>query len=118
MRFTIRRMMLAIAVLIVSMYIGLSYRRSGDYPRQAQFYARLGQAALNRARNFESGTARLDSHTAEQSQNATDQARRLAAYWFRLNSKYEWAVYLPWLPVDPDPPPFGSTQPNEVSPSY
>jgi hypothetical protein len=106
MRLMIWKMMLAVAVFAIALNVGLSYRWSEGYRRQAQFYAHVGKAALFRARNVESGAARLDDYTAEQKQKAVDQARRLADYSFRLKSKYERAVYLPWLPVEPDSPPF------------
>ena len=105
MRLTIRRMMLAVAVFTVAMNLGLSYRRSGDYRRQARFFARASESAVFRARNVESGAARLDGYTAEQKRKVVDQARRFVEYASRLKSKYERAAYLPWLPVEPDPPP-------------
>ncbi len=105
MRFTIRRMVLAVAAFAIALHVGLSYRLSGYYRRQARFFARAGEAALVRARNIDSGAARLDGYTAEEKQNTADQAKRFAAYCSRLKSKYERAVFLPWLPVEPDPPP-------------
>jgi len=105
MRLTIRRMMLAVAVFAIALQVGLSYHRSGDYLRQAQVYARVGAAALVRARNVESGAAHLEGYTVEEKQRVVDQARRFAVYSSRLKAKYERAVYLPWLPVEPDPPP-------------
>ncbi len=104
MRLTIRRMMLVVAVFTVAMNLGLSYRRSGDYRRQARFYADAGERAVFRARNVESGAARLDGYTDEQKQKVVDQARRFVDYASRLKSKYERAAYVPWLPVEPDPP--------------
>jgi hypothetical protein len=47
----------------------------------------------------------MDGYTAEQKQKAVDQARRFAVYSSRLKSKYGRAVFLPWLPVEPDPAP-------------
>ncbi len=105
MRLTIRRMMLAVAVFTVAMNLGLSYRFSGDYRRQARFFARAGEIAAFRARNVESGAARLDGYTDEQKRKVVDQARRFVEYASRLKSKYERAAYVPWLPVEPDPPP-------------
>ena len=105
MRITIRKMMLAIGVFTIALYVGLSYRRSWDYRRQAQLYAHAREIALVRARNVESGAAHLDWYTAEQKQKAVDQARQLAVYSSRLKRKYERAAFLPWLPVEPDPAP-------------
>jgi hypothetical protein len=105
MRFTIGRMMLAIAVFAVALYVGLTYRLSGDYRRQARFYYQAREVALVRARNVESGAARLDGYTAEERQRALDEARRFAIYSCQMRAKYERAVLLPWLPVEPDPAP-------------
>jgi hypothetical protein len=105
MRFTIQRMILAIAVFAIALHVGLSYRRSGDYQRQAQFWTRATGAALTRAHNVESGLARLDGDSDEQKQTTAEQARRFAVYCSRLKSKYERAALFPWLHLEVDPPP-------------
>jgi hypothetical protein len=105
MRLTVRRMMLAVAVFTVALHVGLSYRRSADYQREALFYTRAGEAALERAHAVESGAARLRGYTAEEVQRVADQARRFADYASRQKAKYERAAYLPFFPVKPDPPP-------------
>jgi hypothetical protein len=105
MRFTIRKMMFAIGVFTIALYIGLSYRRSWDHRRQASFYADAREVAPVRARNVESGAAHPNGYTAEEKQKAVDQARRFAVYASRMKRNYERAVFLPWLPVEPDPAP-------------
>jgi hypothetical protein len=95
MKFTIRKMMLAIAVFAIALCVGLSYRRSGNYRRQAQFYAHAGEVAFVRARNVESGAAHLEGYSAEEKRKVVDEARRFAAYASRLKSKYERATFLP-----------------------
>jgi hypothetical protein len=105
MRFTIRRMMLAIAVFTIALYVGLSYRRSPDYWRQAQFWAHAKEVALVRARNVESGFARLDYVGVDEKRKALGQATQFAEYSSRLKSKYQRAAFLPWLPVERDPAP-------------
>jgi hypothetical protein len=104
MRFTIRRMMLAIAVFALTLYIGLSYRQSGEYRRQAQFYSKAQKAALVRARNVESGAAILHGYTLEEKKRTVDYARRSAVIFSRLRAKYERAVLLPWFPLEGDEP--------------
>ncbi|MGO9469634.1 MAG: hypothetical protein ACLQIB_38225 [Isosphaeraceae bacterium] len=105
-RLTIRRMMLAIAVFTIALHVGLVYRRSPDHFRQARFWAHKRQVALVRARNVESGAARLNDASVAGKRNELETARRFAEYSSRMRSKYERAVFLPWLPVeaDPDPP--------------
>jgi hypothetical protein len=106
-RFTIRRMLLAVAVFAVALHLGLSYRLAGEYRRRALFYTRAGETALFRAQNVESGEAHLDGYTAEEKRNVVDQARRFVVYADQLKAKYERAVYIPWLPIESDPPPPG-----------
>lgn len=104
MRLTIRRLMLAIAVFAVAMFIGQSYHRSGEYRREAKFYAGVAKRGQILAELVEAGEVRLEGYTAEESRRAVIQARRLADHARRMESKYEFAVYLPWLPMAPDPP--------------
>ncbi len=105
MRLTIQRLMLAIAVFAIALSVGLSYHRSRGFSRQAQFWSHASGVALVRARNIASGAARSDSQTAERKQKAVDQAMHFADYSSRLQSKYERAVFLPWLAVEPDSAP-------------
>jgi hypothetical protein len=105
-RFTVRRMMIAVAVFAFSLEVGRAYRRSGDYWEQARLYERLERVALHRARDAEWGRIHLDGYTAQEKQRVVAQSRKLAAYSARMRAKYEWATYLPWLPIAPDPSPF------------
>jgi hypothetical protein len=95
--------MLVVAVFSISLRVGLSYRRSVDYWRQALFYAHARESALVRARAVESGAAHLGGYTAEEKRRLVDQARRFADDSSRLRSKYERAAFLPFLSVEPDP---------------
>jgi hypothetical protein len=106
MRLKIRAMMLAVAVFAITLHVGsTSYRRLVECRRQARFHASAENAAIFRARNIDSGAAKLHGYTADEKQRAADHARRFAAYSSRMKSKYERAVYLPFLPVEPDPTP-------------
>jgi len=106
-RFTIREMLLAVAVFAVALNVGLSYRKSGEYRRRSLFYTRAGESAENLALHVERGDTRLVGYTAEERRKVVDQAREWTAYSDQMRSKYEFASYLPWLPIQPDPAPPG-----------
>jgi hypothetical protein len=102
---TTRRWITAVAVFAISLHIGmLLFRRLVEFRSQARFYAHAEKVALFRARNVASGAALLHGNTAEEKRRTVNQARQFAAYAARLKSKYERAAYLPFLPVEPDPP--------------
>ena len=103
-KFTVGRLMLAVAFFSVGLHVGLSYRRSGEYGRAARFHARAAEMAVIRARDVGSGEANLHGYTDEEKLRVVDQARRFAAYSGRMKTKFEWAALFPWLPVAPDPP--------------
>ena len=103
-RFTVRNLVVVVAVFALSLEVGLAYRRSADYQRQAQFYAYTGGVALFTARNVESGATHLQGYTAAEKWKVVDQARRYASHAARLKAKYERAALVPWLPLTPDPP--------------
>ena len=101
-------MLTAVAVFAVALNIGLSYRMSGEYRRRALFYTRAGESAKNLAFHVESGETPLVGYTAEEKRKVVDQSREWIAYADRMRRKYEFASYLPWLAIQPDPPPPGS----------
>jgi hypothetical protein len=105
MQISIRRLMIAIAVFTMALDIGLSYRLSPSYRRQAAFFARTGQIALVRAGNVESGWLRLEGYSDAQKKKAADQARQFADWCTRMKWKYHRASLLPWLPLARDPAP-------------
>lgn len=105
LRLTVRTMMLAIGVFAVALYLGLlAQRRSADYRHQARFWDHAYRVAVVRARCIESGDLFAD-RTAEDKQREVDQAKRFAAHAFRLQKQYQRAVFLPLLPLEPDPAP-------------
>jgi hypothetical protein len=104
-RLTVRQLMIAVAVFAFSLEVGRAYRRSGDYRMQAWLYQERERVALRRARDVESGRIHLDGYTAQEKQRFVAQSRRFAAHAARMRAKYEWATYLPWLSVAPDPLP-------------
>jgi hypothetical protein len=85
-RFTVRRMMVVVAVAGVALQgarlAGLSLR----YRRLAESYAGWGR------------------WPRKSSEEARARERRKVAWAHALARKYERAARAPWLPVEPDPP--------------
>jgi hypothetical protein len=118
LRFTVRRLMLVVALAGLAMGVGIwSYKMrqlSGGYARAAKFH----RAWLDRYREREAvilqAIGRLETVAARRSvvppshdrhrEDAADYARK-ADYREALALKYERAARYPWLPVEPDPPP-------------
>lgn len=101
--FTMRRLMAFIALVAVSIQIGLSYRHSAEYLEMAEFYQKSGNIAEVRARNSESGAASMDGYSEAEKRAVAPEARRFAAHAARMRSRYLWAAWLPWLPIAPEP---------------
>jgi hypothetical protein len=118
-RFTVRRLMIAVAVVAVLIGAGISVRRSiflsreaaacsgfesfwrdqGHYSRKAaEDYSRI--AKMSTDSNFASELRGLARDSAEQAEHDVERAD----YFGRLKAKYEAAVRRPWLSVEPDPP--------------
>jgi hypothetical protein len=99
--FTIRRLMASIALVAVSLHVGLSYRHSAEYLEMAEFYQKSGKIAEVRARNSESGAAIMNGYSQAEKRAVAPEARRFAAHAARMRIRYLWAAWLPWLPVAP-----------------
>jgi hypothetical protein len=103
MRFTIRRMMVVVAVVCVlfGTTAGLLRRRSW-LQRRAEYYGREASRELmmgmtiTRAATFSPSPMEL---------RMQDAYLELSDYYAALELKYKRAALHPWLPVGPDPPP-------------
>ena len=95
-RFTVRRMMVAVAVVALIQAGENLRRRSRDYAARADNYAvelTLGGASEPRP-----------AITAEEILSERRNAERLR-YCSAMEQKYRNAARRPWLRVEPDPPP-------------
>jgi hypothetical protein len=94
-RFTIRRLMLAVAVvaLLVGMAIESEWRRV-RFHKLVQFYW------------WKQANPHFPylSATYEDWESITRRLPRLGPYYAAMRAKYEFAERYPWLPVAPDPP--------------
>ncbi len=97
MRFTVRRMMGAVAIVAL-LLAWVQMRRRFD-ERRASFE---DQSVIHAAHEIlqRGGGADVFSGIGEIKPNA-----RRAAYHARMRQKYERAARYPWLPIEPDPPP-------------
>jgi hypothetical protein len=122
-RFTVRRMMVAVAAVAVALW-GLHVRRQREaerrlaqtYESKAQFNESMAQLVMTRyvaelersiAYKLEPRQGESDpypSFTVERCKAFLAGYRTKAAYYSRLAKKYEYAASHPREPVPPDPP--------------
>jgi hypothetical protein len=103
-RFTVRRLMVAVA--IVGVGAGFSAMRQRAAARQGRAAGHAAHAAELRAAvaNWRGGNVRLINITREQAEAIAKRSERSAAHHEAMRRKWEEADRSPWLPVEPDPP--------------
>jgi hypothetical protein len=110
-RFTLRRLLIMIALLAVLMAAGLEAAR---WSRLAQAYRQyaVGHAAfrdlsLGEAEEYRSAYEHVnpaDVRSRTELLESEAGERRLARHYDALDAKYRRAARFPWLPVEADPP--------------
>jgi hypothetical protein len=105
LRFTVRRLMLAVAVVAALLGCADLWRRREHYRRLAETHA-LSEMVLR----VDSVMARGDPTGGPgvrllDLSDSLEEAAKWADYHAGLRRKYERAARYPWLPVAPDPPP-------------
>ena len=113
-RFTVRRLMVAVAVVGIAFYGLVLWRRSAEYRRLADEAERSEMKAIVGAKQADAVAARFrrmpEKVTSEgvnlQSRYSAEgtHLRRLSQDRARAKIKYRRAARYPWLPVAPDPP--------------
>ena len=110
-RFTVRRMMIVVAVaaMLLGAYemLGVSlYRR-----KQALHFGLAESDALRELADHERITALIKGQAGTTARDREtkhialgEQARKRAAYFTAMKRKYEIAAIRPWVSVEPDPP--------------
>ena len=96
-RFTIRRMMVLIAVIAVLMLGAVMLQRQAEFKRLAEFHAREAFMISNSSHGTMIGADGMFVHVRV----APTAAEK---YHESLAKKYEWAAGHPWAQVEPDPP--------------
>ncbi len=117
-RFTVRRMMVAVAIVAVSLAFVTMWNRAFTFGQIAiehaererafrgttslilDYHSRLQTGKLDR---FDPRPVDPDKPNASFDELAEDSERR-ADYHSQLTEKYRLAALYPWLPVPPDPP--------------
>jgi hypothetical protein len=108
-RFTIKRMIIGVAVTALLLWCSLMIPRVTVY-RQMLAISVADEAQFRRARIFtEARSVRLASEgKMEQSQRLHKSANKHRLMEIRaseIRKKYERAMGCPWIPLPPDPPP-------------
>ena len=110
-RFTLRRLLVVIALLAVLMAAGLeaarATRRAREYRQYAVAHAAFRDLSLGEAEQYRDaynhGEWADDKEKTQLLQREAGE-RALARHYDTLAAKYRRAARFPWLPVEPDPP--------------
>jgi hypothetical protein len=97
-RFTVRRMMVAVAIVAVSMPMVRTARHSWECWTKAQKFAAINA----RLRDFRPGLCGAVKWTAERERASATFIAGGRAYYARMEAKYRRAAWRPWESVLPD----------------
>jgi hypothetical protein len=103
-RFTVRRMMVAVAVVAVGLGALILIARSHAYSVRAGNHGYREWRCWEAIRVYGADPRGVTLRGPEPVEVFIDRSRRLAGYYATLRRKYEQAAARPWLPVEPDPP--------------
>jgi hypothetical protein len=108
-RLTVRRLLVAVAVVEAAAGVEALRRRSEGFRELALYHASEETLYLDHARLWDEGqsagcTEIPPDATPEEYAQGARRCRLRAAYAAGLSRKYERAAARPWLPVAPDPP--------------
>jgi hypothetical protein len=101
-RLTHRDLMIAVVAFAISLKLGLAYRHSPDYWREAGFQGRMAENFRFYAARFEEGS--VIPPDADDRTDAAAKARRFADELDHKRANYLRAAFLPWLPNAPEVP--------------
>jgi hypothetical protein len=112
LRFTVRRMLIAVAIVAILCGGGVQIRRAIAFSQLASSHTSFGlfwhsQEQWHRqfARSIlESDRPRLSENDAAEQTEQAEKSKVLADYHAAMKAKYEAAARRPWLSVEPDPP--------------
>jgi hypothetical protein len=94
-RFTVRRLMVAVAVVALALFLAVMLRRSYEYRERALENAEAEQLSMSYA----------DEGRGEHGDpQRVARGKQMAAYHRALRIKYESACWSPWTTFAPDPP--------------
>jgi hypothetical protein len=107
-RFTIRLMMVLVAVAALALSVGVTRRRMANLS-----FTYLARATEYQSKAEVARVSALESEYLSQHGRTPDPKyaqrgigyRRLSAFYLTMKRKYERAATQPWLPIAPDPAP-------------
>jgi hypothetical protein len=104
-RFTVRRMMVVVAIVAVIFAVGGMVRRSMRLRERAEFHERMGREEAEATRAVEDlARGADDPQYAAEVRAVAAASARLGGWHTRMGAKYRKLARHPWLPVEPDPP--------------
>jgi len=118
-----RDLMIAVLAFALSLKLGLAYRHSANYWREAEFYARALVSARYTADLLEveekpgreeqapvipkGGVVMevgISNLKGDERKRTAERSRNFADHLGRMQDRYRRAAFLPWLPNTPEPP--------------
>jgi hypothetical protein len=108
-RFTVRRMMVAVAVVALLLWGSLMVPRVASHQQRLAMSV-VGEAQFRRNRIYsEARSIRLasegDTDLSHRYLVLSNKYRLMESWASGIRRKYEKAMWCPWLPLPPDPPP-------------
>jgi hypothetical protein len=94
-RFTVRRMILAVAVLAALIWGGTLWQRAVLYQWKTRFHSQMERSSV---------IAVIEGPNNANREELTEMSRAWANHHAALRRKYELAAARPWVYVPPDPP--------------
>jgi hypothetical protein len=104
-RFTVRRMMVAVAIVGFLLGAAAMWRIAASRGASAAYHAREAEFSRRSLKDYRDGRVTLrGTLTDREAARIARRLERIAPYHDVLARKYERAARYPWLPVEPDPP--------------
>jgi hypothetical protein len=103
-RFTVRRLMVAVAFVAATSLLLEMNQRAALYRATASHHATLSREWLGIASRLRSDEALLTGAPGREAEATAGWLERMAPYHDSLMRKWARASQYPWLPVAPDPP--------------
>ncbi len=103
-RFTVRRMMVAVAILGLVVSVGIFSARRQSFAIMARDYANMETAARLFEKDFPGPFSLYVVRMIDTEKGFVQVKGQKVAYYAQMKEKYERAARFPWLSIGADPP--------------